>query len=121
MSTETLLRDMGYVADGLVHYVHNRDRDACHAMLGTLTTTQLRALAVVFADREAELEIDSIAVQRAVEGDPPEGLSRAERDAAILELTRLGYVERDIAERIGISNQTVGRVRRANRGEKNVS
>lgn len=112
MSTDTLLRDMGYVADGLVHYVHNRDQMGCHALLSTLSTHQLHALAVVFADREAELEIDGIAVQRAVEGDPPEGLNRVERDAAIFELARLGYNDKAIGQRIGISHRTVGRIRR---------
>lgn len=48
-------------------------------------------------------DVDEIAVVRAVSGDPPDGLTLAEREAAILELRRYGRTYKQIAEQVGCS------------------
>lgn len=55
-------------------------------------------------------EADEVAVARAVAGEPPARLSRAERRAAALVLRASGYSARAAAERIGCSHRTVTRL-----------
>ncbi|MFL4947539.1 helix-turn-helix domain-containing protein [Streptomyces sp. MMS24-I31] len=52
-------------------------------------------------------EPDHAAVARAVAGDPPDGLTPAERHAAIAQCDRLGLPTWVIADRVGCSTQAV--------------
>lgn len=55
--------------------------------------------------------IDSVAVERAVAGDPPARLYTGEIRAAVVILTGLGFGTADIARRIGVADRTVNRHR----------
>ena len=61
---------------------------------------------------------DPVAVERAAAGDRPVVLSKAERDAAIDLLDRLGLPAREVAARLGMTIRTVQRRRAARRQEQ---
>lgn len=58
--------------------------------------------------------IDDIAVQRCVAGtlDHGTGMSRAERELAVLQLYRRGYTNPEIVRRTGVSIRTIGSILR---------
>jgi hypothetical protein len=56
--------------------------------------------------------VDEIAVQRAVNGDPPARLTQAEREAAVRRLYGRGLNDREIGERLGVQRAWAGKVRR---------
>lgn len=58
-------------------------------------------------------ELDTIAVERAVHGDPPATMTRAERHEAVRRLHGYGLTARQIAARIGCTRRTVERARGA--------
>jgi DNA-directed RNA polymerase specialized sigma subunit len=65
--------------------------------------------------KRGEPYVDEMAVERAVQGQPPSRLSPAEREAAVIHLrlsTPLSYSQ--IAERAGCSERTVIRICKAN-------
>jgi hypothetical protein len=51
-------------------------------------------------------EVDEIAVLRAIAGNPPQELTRAERDAAVVRLRSWGLTYKVIGERVGCSLHT---------------
>jgi hypothetical protein len=51
-------------------------------------------------------EVDEIAVVRAISGNPPQELTRAERDAAVVRLRSWGLTYKVIGERVGCSLHT---------------
>ncbi|MEU5979413.1 hypothetical protein [Streptomyces sp. NPDC047315] len=63
------------------------------------------------ATRRRPREVDTIAVARAVAGDPPAHLPAREREAAVLRLTDLGESARMIAVRVRCTPRTVARIR----------
>ncbi|MFC5802754.1 helix-turn-helix domain-containing protein [Streptomyces formicae] len=58
-------------------------------------------------------DVDEIAVQRAMNGQPPSRMTPAERAAATLALHRQGLTGPQIAEQLRISRRTVQRIREA--------
>lgn len=63
------------------------------------------------AYRAQQAEVDEIAVQRIVRGDRPTVTTRAEREAAVVILTRRGWSASQIAMHAGITVRTVSRLR----------
>jgi hypothetical protein len=59
-------------------------------------------------------DVDEIAVERAAGGEPPARLSRAEREAAVIELRGYGYPYWLIAARVGCSLRTAWNICRRN-------
>lgn len=60
----------------------------------------------------ARQDVDEIAVERAVIGDRPARLNKAERIAAAARLTRNGLTARQIATRLRVTPRTVTRYRK---------
>jgi DNA-binding NarL/FixJ family response regulator len=56
--------------------------------------------------------VDEVAVMRATQGDVSVALTSLEREAAIVELWSRGLDDVAIADRIGIADRTVGRIRK---------
>lgn len=56
--------------------------------------------------------IDDAAIERAIAGDPPERLSVAERQEAVIRLRQLGVSGQKVAERVGCTDRTVWRILR---------
>lgn len=63
------------------------------------------------AMRLRQAEVDEMAVERLVAGDPPETTTRAERAAAVAVLVARGLTNVRVAERLGITTRTVERLR----------
>lgn len=61
--------------------------------------------------------LDPVAVVRAVAADPPPGMTRAERQAAVAYLDGYGHSASKIARTLRVSSRTVTRLRTANRLE----
>lgn len=61
--------------------------------------------------RPPRYDIDEMAVERAVAGDPPTQLTIAEREEAVRRLHALNYSDRGIARRLGIAERTAHRIR----------
>lgn len=61
--------------------------------------------------KRGELDVDEIAVERAVAGQPPERLTTAEREAAVAQLLLAGLDLVEIARRVGCHRAHVGRIR----------
>lgn len=55
--------------------------------------------------------IDEVAVQRAIDGDPPATLTPAETTEAVRILTQRGYSSKQIAARLRVTSRTVARHR----------
>jgi hypothetical protein len=55
--------------------------------------------------------IDEIAVQRAVNGDPPAHLTQAEREEAVRRLHARGLNDRQIGERLGVQRAWARKIR----------
>jgi DNA-binding transcriptional ArsR family regulator len=58
-------------------------------------------------------EIDEIAVERAVRGDPPAGITPRERREAVDVLTRRGFSASQVSQRLRVSQRAVERHRAA--------
>lgn len=56
-------------------------------------------------------DIDEVAVLRAMDGQPPEHMTGAERAEAVKRLNQSGLSDRRIAERVGVTEHTVFRIR----------
>lgn len=63
--------------------------------------------------RLRQAEVDEMAVERLVAGDPPETTTRAERSAAVAVLVARGLTNVRVAELLGITDRTVQRLRSA--------
>jgi len=63
------------------------------------------------ASRGPSYDVDEIAVERAIRGDPPAGLNSGEITAAVAVLTQRGLSIRVIARRLGVAQRTVDRAR----------
>ena len=74
----------------------------CHACTGSVLATIRNA---------QESDIDEVAVDRLVAGDRPAHTTRAERQAAVEVLSRRGWPVSRIAEYVGITPRSVGRLR----------
>lgn len=61
--------------------------------------------------KRGELDVDEIAVERAVAGQPPERLTTAEREAAVAQLLLAGLDLVEIARRVRCHRAHVGRIR----------
>ena len=61
--------------------------------------------------------VDETAVDRAVAGDPPERLTVAEREAAVLLLKQRGLPGATVAARVGCTDRTVWRILARQRDE----
>ena len=63
--------------------------------------------------KRGEHDVDEIAVERAVAGEPPERLTTAEREAAVARLLLIGdgITLVEIAQRVGCHKTHVGRIR----------
>lgn len=61
--------------------------------------------------KRGDLDVDEIAVERAVAGQPPERLTIAEREAAVAQLLLAGLGPVEIARRVGCHRAHVGRIR----------
>ena len=61
--------------------------------------------------KRGELDVDEVAVARAVAGEPPERLTPAEREAAIAQLLLMGYGAAEIARRVNCHRTRVMRIR----------
>lgn len=57
-------------------------------------------------------DVDEVAVQRAVAGDPPESLTPAERREVVRILHERGMNDRQIHQLAGMAHETAGRIRR---------
>lgn len=55
--------------------------------------------------------IDEVAVARAVDGEPPERLTTAEREAVVAELSLRGFGPAEIARRVGCHRLTAQKIR----------
>jgi len=60
----------------------------------------------------AQLEVDEMAVERAIAGNPPATLTCAEREEAVRRLHALHLTDPQIAERTRLCGQTVLRIRK---------
>ena len=60
----------------------------------------------------ADQDVDHVAVERAAMGDPPPTLTCAEREAVVQRLHALRLTDQQIADRTGMCDQTVLRIRR---------
>lgn len=56
-------------------------------------------------------EFDWVQVERVINGGPPTGLSRSERDEVIRRLNAAGLSDPQVAQRVAITPRTVLRVR----------
>lgn len=61
--------------------------------------------------RHAPSGPDGIAIERAIDGDPPDQLTPDEREAVVITLTRRGISARLIAEQARCTPRTVHRIR----------
>lgn len=59
------------------------------------------------------VDLDQVAIDRAVAGDPPAGMRPAERYEAVRRLTVCGLSAKQIAERLRVVARTVQRARAA--------
>jgi DNA-binding NarL/FixJ family response regulator len=57
------------------------------------------------------VDVDAVAVDRALHGDPPRVMTVAERQAAVLRLTARGHSAREIGDWLGVNCRTVQRYR----------
>jgi DNA-binding NarL/FixJ family response regulator len=58
-----------------------------------------------------ELDVDEVAVERAVAGQPVERLTTAEREAAVAQLLQAGLGRIEIARRVRCDEAHVGRIK----------
>jgi ATP/maltotriose-dependent transcriptional regulator MalT len=58
-----------------------------------------------------EHDVDEIAVERAVAGDPPDRLTTAEREAAVTQLVLMGVARDEIARRVNCDRSHIGRIK----------
>jgi DNA-binding NarL/FixJ family response regulator len=56
-------------------------------------------------------DVDAVAIDRALHGDPPRIMTVAERQAAVLRLTERGHSAREIGDWLGMNCRTVQRYR----------
>lgn len=80
-----------------------------HAGHDTITTAAGRVYCLTC--KRGELDVDDIAVGRAVAGEPPERLTPAEREAAVTQLLQARFALVEIAQRVGCHRTHVGRIR----------
>lgn len=62
--------------------------------------------------KRGEQDVDEMAVARAVAGDPPSRLTVAEREAAVAQLSLMGFGVVEIAQRVGCSRWAAWDIRR---------
>src|SRR3954468_11573099 len=109
---DALAHRMRPIPDALTRHVHNHSPAAVEALLGPLTLTEVRALAVVLAAlrRPSRLLpedgiVDDIAVERAIAGEKIP-LTHRERAAVAAHITAHGGGPGEIGKRLGVSGTT---------------
>jgi len=106
---EELVEAMTPLADVLTAYVRAREQAAVHDLLGPLDALELRALAVVLADKRRwgaeEAFTDWVAIERAVTGEPVR-LTRVERAEAAVRIVASGGGASQLVKRLRVSGAT---------------
>ncbi|MEU0939878.1 hypothetical protein [Embleya sp. NPDC005971] len=99
----TLLLD-AFVVDRRNPTGHTAECKSCHRDRGRRSARRVLAPDTV-------LDVDEVAVERAVAGDPPGRMTADERRVAVRVLTERGMAHREIARTLRVTPRTVTRAR----------